>query len=62
VIGHTEATVYALNREPFLTAVLGHAATHRQADRIADARLATGAAPDNGETPGPDTVEPARPE
>jgi len=62
VTGHTAATVYALGREPFLTAVLGHAPTHRQADRIADARLATGAAPDNGETPGPDTVEPARPE
>ena len=42
VIAHTDATVYKLHREPFLTAVLGHAATQRQADRIADARLAAG--------------------
>ncbi|HKA94839.1 MAG TPA: cyclic nucleotide-binding domain-containing protein [Streptosporangiaceae bacterium] len=62
VTGHTAATVYALSREPFLTAVLGHAATHRHADRIADARLATGAAPGSGETPGPDTAEPGRQE
>jgi MFS family permease len=60
VIGHAAATVYALSREPFLTAVLGHAATHRQADRIADARLATGAAPGGG-TLGPDTAEPGGP-
>ncbi len=40
VIAHTAATVYALNREPFLTAVLGHAATERHAIRIAGARLA----------------------
>ena len=40
VIAHTSATVYRLNTEPFLTAVLGHAATQRQADRIADTRLA----------------------
>jgi MFS family permease len=45
VIAHTAATVYELNSEPFLTAVLGHPATQRQADRIADARLATGAVP-----------------
>jgi MFS family permease len=45
VIVHSAATVYELNRELFLTAVLGHAPTQRQADRIADARLATGAAP-----------------
>ncbi len=45
VIAHTAATVYELNREPFLTAVLGHPATRRQADCIADARLATGAGP-----------------
>ena len=43
VTAHTAATVYQLDREPFLTAVLGHAPTQRQADRIADARLATGA-------------------
>ena len=36
VIAHTSATVYRLNTEPFLTAVLGHAATQRLADRIAD--------------------------
>jgi MFS family permease len=40
VVAHTAATVYELHREPFLTAVLGHAPTLRQADRIADARLA----------------------
>ncbi len=45
VIAHSAATVYELNRELFLTAVLGHAPTQRQADRIADVRLATGAAP-----------------
>jgi MFS family permease len=56
VIAHTPATVYRLNREPFLTAVLGHAPTHRQAGRIADARLATGAAVRN-DTPGAGTVE-----
>jgi CRP-like cAMP-binding protein len=43
VVAHTAATVYGLSREEFLTAVLGHAPTHRQADRIADARLATDA-------------------
>jgi Cyclic nucleotide-binding domain/Major Facilitator Superfamily len=58
VTAHTAATVYALSREPFLTAVCGHAATQRQADRIADARLAAGAAPGGGETAGPDTAEP----
>jgi MFS family permease len=42
VIAHSAATVYELNREPFLTAILGHALTRRQANRIADARLATG--------------------
>jgi hypothetical protein len=51
VAAHTAATVYKLAREPFLTAVLGHAPTQRQADLIADARLATGAAPVNGNTP-----------
>ena len=45
VIASTDATVYRLDREPFLTAVLGHAATQRLADRIADTRLATGGAP-----------------
>jgi hypothetical protein len=51
VAAHTAATVYKLDREPFLAAVLGHAPTQRQADRIADARLATGATPVNGSTP-----------
>ncbi len=45
VIAHSAATVYELKRGLFLTAVLGHAPTRQQADRIADARLATGAAP-----------------
>jgi CRP-like cAMP-binding protein len=58
VTAHTAATVYALNREPFLTAVCGHAATQRQADRIADARLAAGTARGGGETQGPDPAEP----
>jgi len=57
VTAHTAATVYELSREPFLTAVLGHAATQRQADRIAEARLATGAVPGNGEPRG-STAEP----
>ncbi|HEY7429148.1 MAG TPA: MFS transporter [Streptosporangiaceae bacterium] len=41
VTARTAATVYELNREQFLTAVLGHAATQRQAERIASTRLAT---------------------
>jgi len=45
VIAHTSATVYRLNREPFLTAVLGHDPTRRLADRIAGTRLAADAAP-----------------
>jgi MFS family permease len=40
VTAHTAATVYRLDRDLFLTAVLGHAPTRRQADRIAAARLA----------------------
>jgi hypothetical protein len=47
VTAHTDATVYQLAREPFLTAVLGHAATQRQAHTIADARLAADAARGN---------------
>jgi MFS family permease len=47
IVAHTDATVYRLAREPFLTAVLGHAATQRQADSIADARLAADAARGN---------------
>jgi hypothetical protein len=57
VIAHSAATVYELQRDLFLTAVLGHAPTQRQADRIADARLATGGAPSNGHSQGPDAPE-----
>jgi len=52
VVAHTAATVYELDREPFLTAVLGHAPTQRRADRIADARLATGIEPLDGDARG----------
>ncbi len=41
IIARTSATVYELKREPFLTAVLGHAPTRLQASRIAQTRLAT---------------------
>jgi MFS family permease len=58
VTAHTPATVYELNRDPFLTAVLGHAPTQRQADRIADTRLAAGAEPGNRDIPGPGATEP----
>jgi len=51
VTARSAATVYELNRDPFLTAVLGHAPTRRQADHIADARLAAGAAPGDSDTP-----------
>ena len=44
VVAHTATTVYKLARQPFLTAVLGHAPTQRQAHRIADTPLATDAA------------------
>jgi CRP-like cAMP-binding protein len=52
VVAHTDATVYKLDREPFLTAVLGHAPTQRQAGLIADTRLATRAAPADRDTAG----------
>jgi MFS family permease len=42
VTAHTAATVYQLDRDLFLTAVLGHVPTRRQAEGIAAARLATG--------------------
>jgi MFS family permease len=58
VIARTPATVYELNRDPFLTAVLGHAPTQRQADRIADARLAAGAEPGHRDIAGPDAAGP----
>ncbi len=57
VIARSAATVYELNREPFLAAVLGHAPTLRQADRIADARLAAGAASGDRDSPGTTTAE-----
>ena len=41
VTAHTAATVYQLDRDLFLAAVLGHAPTRRQAEGIAAARLAT---------------------
>ncbi|HEY2640790.1 MAG TPA: cyclic nucleotide-binding domain-containing protein [Streptosporangiaceae bacterium] len=40
VVARSDATVYRLGREPFLVAVVGHAATGRRADGIAVARLA----------------------
>lgn len=52
VTAHSAATVYQLNREPFLSAVLGHAQTFREASRIAGARLATHGAPDSPARPG----------
>jgi hypothetical protein len=58
VTAHTPATVYELDRDPFLTAVLGHAPTQRQADRIADTRLAAGAEPGSRDIPEPGAAEP----
>jgi MFS family permease len=51
VTAHTAATVYRLDRDLFLTAVLGHAPTRRQADRIAAARLAAKTAPAHHDRP-----------
>jgi MFS family permease len=59
VIAHTDATVYKLARQPFLTAVLGHAATQRQAHSIAGARLVADAARGN-DNQAADTMEPGR--
>jgi MFS family permease len=42
IVARTEATVYELAREPFLTAVVGHVGTRRRAEGIAEARLAAG--------------------
>jgi MFS family permease len=58
VIAHSETTVYQLQRDLFLTEVLGHAPTRRQADRIADTRLAAGAAPGDDGIPGTDAPGP----
>ncbi len=54
VVAHTAATVYQLDREPFLTAVLGHAPTQRRADRIAGLRLDASGAPDGPQHPASD--------
>jgi MFS family permease len=58
VTAHTPATVYELDRDPFLTAVLGHAPTRRQADSIADTRLAAGAEPGSRDIPEPGAAGP----
>lgn len=55
VVARTDALVYELGRESFLTAVLGHAGTHRRADSIAAARTAGG--PESG--PGPPAADAA---
>jgi MFS family permease len=59
VTAHTAATVYELRRDLFLTAVLGHPATRRQADRIADARLSADTAQDIKDGPAPSEASPA---
>ncbi len=41
VLAASDATLYRLDREPFLAAVTGHAPTHRRAGSIAATRLAT---------------------
>jgi MFS family permease len=51
VVAHTAATVYQLDREPFLTAVLGHAPTQRRADHIAGLRFVAGGEPDGPQNP-----------
>jgi MFS family permease len=58
VTAHSDATVYTLAREPFLTAILGHAATQRQAHGMAEARLAADAAR-GGDHPAAGTAGPA---
>jgi MFS family permease len=47
VTAHSAATVYELNREPFLSAVLGHSGTEREAHRIASGRLAADVVPES---------------
>jgi hypothetical protein len=51
VIAHSDATVYRLNQGPFLSAVLSHAQTYREASRIAGAWLAADVARDNPQRP-----------
>ena len=55
VLAHSAATVYELNRDLFLTEVLGHGPTRRQADRIASTRLAAGTVPGDSDTHGAET-------
>jgi len=43
-VAHDAGTACQLGREPFLAVVLGHAASHWQLGRMAEARLAAGAA------------------
>jgi hypothetical protein len=50
--------VYELNRDLFMTAVVGHAATQRRADDIAETRLATGGATDGDGAAGTAAAEP----
>jgi len=61
VTAHSAATVYELDRDLFLTEVLGHAPTRRHADRIAETRLAAGSVPGDSDVPGADTAGPANP-
>jgi len=61
VIAHSAATVYQLDRDLFLTEVLGHAPTRRQADSIADTRLATRANPGDKGVAGADAPGPGQP-
>jgi MFS family permease len=58
VTAHTAATVYQLDRELFLTEVLGHAPTQRLADHIVDTRLEFGAIPGNSDTQDAGAPEP----
>ena len=51
VTAHSDATVYQLNREPFLSAVLSHAQTYREASRIAGAWLTADVERDQGPSP-----------
>jgi hypothetical protein len=61
VIAHSAATVYQLDRDLFLTEVLGHAPTRQQADRIADTRLATRVTPGDKGVAGTDAPGPGQP-
>jgi hypothetical protein len=58
VTAHSAATVYELDRDLFLTEVLGHAPTRRRAGRIADTRLAAGSVPGDSDVSETDTAGP----